>query len=130
MRELGGRPHSRLAPPASTMTFLVLLALQATAFSASLDLDPADDLNEEEFSEYFHHSNSDLSDGEKLEREEALVENEKIIKETNSLFLAGRIQWWDKVNENSDLPPDKFLAEKTGALVPSLGRGSLEPLEV
>ena len=54
----------------------VLIALLATAFSASLDLDPADDLNEAEFAEYFHHSDSNLSDGEKLEREEALVENQ------------------------------------------------------
>ena len=58
------------------------------------------------------------------------MENEKIIKETNSEFLAGRIHWWDKVNSDSDLPADKFLAEKTGAQMPSLGRGLLAPLEV
>ena len=112
------------------MTSLVLLALLAAAFCASLDLDPADDLNEEEFAEYFHHYDSQLSDGEKLQREEALVENEKIIRETNAEFLAGKIHWWDRVNEDSDLPSDEFQSEKTGARVPSLGRGLLEPLEV
>ena len=80
---------------ASTITSLLLLVFLAAPFSASLDLDPADDLKEEEFAEYFHHSDSDLSDGQ-LEREEALVENEKIIRETNSEFLAGRILCWDK----------------------------------
>ena len=58
------------------------------------------------------------------------MENEKIIRETNAEFLAGKIHWWDRVNEDSDLPSDEFKSEKTGARVPGMGRGLLEPLEV
>ena len=108
---------------------LVLTSLVALAFSATIDLDPEDDINEEEFVKYFHVE-EEVSDAEKLRREEALVENEKIIKETNEEFLAGKIEWWDEVNKDSDLPPDEFLSEKTGAKIPNSGRGLLEPLEV
>merc|ERR1719219_615104 len=101
------------------MKSLVLICLMAAAFSARLDLDPEDDLNEDEFEKYFHLSDS-LSDAEKLRREEALVNNENNIKKTNEEFLAGKITWWDRVNEDSDLPGDEFTEDKTGANIPNL----------
>merc|ERR1712142_334414 len=106
---------------------LILTSLLAGVHSATIDLDPEDGLNEEDFVDYFHLEEV-LSDGEKLRREEALVENEKVVKETNERFLAGEIEWWDRVNEDSDLPRETFISEKTGAKDPSGGRGLLEPL--
>ena len=71
-----------------------------------------------------------MSDAEKLRREEALVENERIVMETNERFLAGEIDWYDRVNEESDLPPEAFISEMTGAEVPDGGRGLVDPLPV
>ena len=106
--------------------YFVLACFLGSALAASLDLDPEDNLNEEEFEEYFHLEPVD-DPVEELKREEALVENENIIKETNQKFLDGEITWWDGVNEFADLPEDEFEAEKTGAVIPK-GRGLLEPL--
>ena len=75
----------------------------ASALAAKIDLDGNDNLNEEEFEDYFHLPEvTDLE--EKLKREEALVKNENLIKETNEEYLNGEITWWDDVNEFSDLP--------------------------
>ena len=73
------------------------------AFAAKLDLDPLDNLNEEEFEQEFHLDPVEDPE-EKLRREEALVENENLIKETNQEYLDGEISWWDEVNEFADLP--------------------------
>ena len=107
-------------------SFIVLFCLVAASYAASVDLDPEDSLNEEEFEEYFHVEPAD-DPVEELKREEALVENENLIKETNEKFLNGEISWWDGVNEFANLPEDEFESEKTGAKVP-VGRGLLEPL--
>jgi len=109
----------------------VLSCVLLVAFAAKLDLDPLDNLNEEEFEQEFH-LDPVTDPEEKLRREEALVENENLIKETNQEFLDGEISWWDEVNEFADLPKDEFDAEKTGAVIPSergYARGLLEPLE-
>ena len=108
---------------------LILISLLAPVLSATIDLDPEDGLDEEDFEDYFHQEEA-LSDAEKLRREEALVENERIVKETNERFLAGEIDWYDRVNEESDLPPEDFVSEMTGAKVPGGGRGLLDPLPV
>jgi len=110
------------------MKVLLLFCLTASIFAASVDLDPEDNLNEEEFEEEFHVAPAD-DPVEELKREEALVVNENMIKETNEMFLNGEITWYDVVNEFDNLPEGEFDAEKTGAVIPrSFGRGLLEPL--
>ena len=83
--------------------YLVFSCVLVAAFAAKLDLDPLDNLNEEEFEEEFHLDPVEDPE-EKLRREEALVENENLIKETNQEYLDGEISWWDEVNEFADLP--------------------------
>jgi len=112
------------------MKLLLLFCLTASIFAASVDLDPEDNLNEEEFEEEFHVAPADDPE-EELKREEALVVNENMIKETNEKFLNGEITWYDAVNEFDNLPEGEFDAEKTGAVIPNenvFGRGLLEPL--
>jgi len=111
--------------------YLIFNYLLVATFAAKLDLDPLDNLNEEQFEEEFHLEPVEDPE-EKLRREEALVENENLIKETNQEYLNGEISWWDEVNEFADLPEDEFDSEKTGAVIPaerSFARGLLEPLE-
>ena len=83
--------------------YLIFNYLLVATFAAKLDLDPLDNLNEEQFEEEFHLEPVEDPE-EKLRREEALVENENLIKETNQEYLNGEISWWDEVNEFADLP--------------------------
>jgi len=108
----------------------LLLFVTSYIYAASVDLDPLDNLNEEEFEEQFHVEPADDPE-EELKREEALVENENMIKEVNEEFLDGKITWYDEVNSFDNLPKDEFDAEKTGAIIPAergFGKGLLEPL--
>merc|ERR1711963_272287 len=90
----------------SLKIFLVssfLIALCAGQHANPADLDPLDEINEDEFEEYFHVDRPE--DPEEYEkRKEALKENEKEIHEINEEFEAGDISWFDAVNEFSDLP--------------------------
>merc|ERR1712179_400924 len=112
-----------------TMKYIaILFFLLPLVFSASVaDLDPEDNLNEDEFEEYFHLPA--VTDPEEHERrEEALKENEALIKENNKLYMEGFRSWWDQVNEFADLPLDEFKSQKTGLTnETSYGRGLLEP---
>merc|ERR1712123_303571 len=113
-----------------TMKFIaILFFLVPCAFAASLDLDPEDDLDEDTFEEYFHLD--PVTDPEEHQRrEEALKENEALIKENNELYMAGFQTWWDEVNEFDDLPEDEFVSEKTGLINGSMyGRGLLQATE-
>merc|ERR1712168_1213383 len=96
----------------SLKIFLVssfLIALCAGQHANPADLDPLDEINEDEFEEYFHVDRPE--DPEEYEkRKEALKENEK---EINEEFEAGDISWFDAVNEFSDLPADEFIAQHT-----------------
>merc|ERR1712200_12394 len=102
----------------SLKIFLVssfLIALCAGQHANPADLDPLDEINEDEFEEYFHVDRPE--DPEEYEkRKEALKENEKEIHEINEEFEAGDISWFDAVNEFSDLPEDEFVAQHTGAI--------------
>merc|ERR1719219_2185157 len=105
----------------------VLFFLFPLVFSASIDLDPEDQLDEDAFEEYFHlPAVTDPVEHER--REEALKENEALIKENNELYMEGFRSWWDQVNEFADLPADEFESQKTGLTNESFyGRGLLEP---
>jgi len=79
------------------------------------DVDPNVNLTEEEFLEYFHVDPADDPEEEKR-RTEALAEHEEYIKQINQQYVDGKINWFDKVNEFSNLPDDEAEAEKTGLL--------------
>ena len=89
------------------------------------DLDADDNLTEEEFEEEF--GLEPVTDPEeKAKREEALEEAEAEVKEENEKYLNGEADWFEEINEFSDLPKDEFEAEKTGD-VEDFARGLLEP---
>ena len=91
------------------------------------DLDPYENVNEDEFEAMFDLAPADDPE-EEARRAEALKENEAKIKEENELFSEGKRTWFDAVNEFANLPEDEFEAEKTGEVdPPGFGRGLLEP---
>ena len=98
----------------------------------AVNLDPLDNLDEAAFEKYFGLDPVEDA-AEFARREQALAENEAEIKKVNAEFVEGEVSWFDGVNEFSDLPADEFLAEKTGAVMPSsndtttYGRGLLMP---
>merc|ERR1719370_642454 len=108
----------------------ILFFLLPLVFSASVaDLDPEDNLNEDEFEEYFHLPL--VTDPEEHERrEEALKENEALIKENNDKYMEGIVSWWDAVNEFADLPTDEFEEQKTGATDGSILLGPLSRIVI
>jgi len=94
------------------------------------EMDDEDNYDEDSFEQEF--GLEPITDPEEKERrEEALWENEEIVKEENEDYLSGKKTWFDKVNEFADLPEDEFEKEKTGELKPpgvrSFGRGLLHP---
>ena len=107
---------------------LLLAALAVGQHANPMDLDPLDEISEEEFEDYFHVSPP--TDPEEMEkRKEALSEHEKEIHEINEEFEAGEISWYDAINEYSDLPDDEFVHDHTGAITNfTEGRGLLNPI--
>merc|ERR1719297_462497 len=90
------------------------------------DLDADDNLTEEEFEEEF--GLDPVTDPEEKERrEEALEEAEAEVKEENEKYLNGEADWFEEINEFSDLPKDEFEKEKTGDVDTDYARGLLEP---
>ena len=89
------------------------------------DTDPQEELNEEQFEEEF--GLEPITDPvEKQRRQEALDEAEKAEKAQNDKFLNGKSDYWERINEWSDLPQDEFEKEKAGD-VENFARGLLEP---
>jgi len=107
---------------------LLLAALAVGQHANPMDLDPLDEISEEEFEDYFHVSPP--TDPEEMEkRKEALSEHEKEIHEINEEFETGEISWYDAVNEYADLPDGEFVHDHTGAITNfTEGRGLLNPL--
>ena len=93
-------------------SFILWIALIVTP---SYQTDPKflEDLNEEEFEELFNLPKITDPDVYK-KRNDALMQNENSIKETNKEFLAGDIDWFDGLNSFDDLTEEEFVAEKTG----------------
>ena len=90
------------------------------------DLDADDNLTEEEFEEEF--GLDPVTDPEeKAKREEALEEAEAEVKAENEKYLNGQAEWFEEINEFSDLPKDEFEKEKTGDVDTDYARGLLEP---
>jgi len=110
--------------------FLLVSSSVALPSKPVLDLDPNDSLGEKEFEKKFNKEEKENFDEEEYEkRKEALKENEAMVKKENEEFEEGKIEWYEKINEDSDLPKDEFEKEKTGLIMPEeYGRGLLEPL--
>ena len=89
------------------------------------DLDANDNLTEEEFEEVFG-LDPVTDEEEKARREAALEAVEKEVKEENEKYLNGEAEWWEEINEWSDLPMEEFQAQKTGEKE-MYGRGLVEP---
>jgi len=101
-------------------------------YSAYGDIDDEDNLDEDDFEAEF--GLDPITDPEEKEkREEALWENEELVKEENEEYLEGKKTWFDKINDFADLPEDEFESEKTGELTPpgsrSFGLGLIHPPE-
>ena len=92
----------------------LILALLCVSLEAS-DLDPNDDLTEEEFLHRF--GKTPPSDPEEYRRrEEALKHSEAEVKKVNEEYIHGNKTWYEAINEYSDLPEDEFIRERTGAI--------------
>ena len=108
----------------------VLLFQLAVSQHANFDdLDPNDEMSEDEFEEYFNKEKPEDPE-EYKRREEALKEHEKEIHDVNAKYQGGDSSWFDEVNEYSDLPDDEFVRDHTGAMNETNieeGRGLLAP---
>jgi len=97
----------------SSVLFLAL-TLSSTITS---DIDPLDDISEEEFRKHFHLR--PITDPKEFaQREQALKEHEAKIKEVNQQYQRGEKNWFAKVNDFADLPDELFMAQKTGLVYP------------
>ena len=87
--------------------------------------DPMVELDEEQFEIEF--GLEPITDPvEKERRQKALEKAEKDEKEQNDKFLNGKSDFYERLNEWSDLPEDEFEKEKAGD-VENFARGLLEP---
>merc|ERR1712038_1864497 len=93
------------------------------------DMDPDDNMTEEEFEKAFDQE--PVTDPkEKAKRAEALKEAEEEVKKENEKFEHGKAEYWEEIQEWSDLPKDEFEKTKTGDNDNKQhGRGLVEPKE-
>jgi len=88
------------------------------------DLDPNDNLDEDEFLSEFGEVIEDPAEIEK--RAKALKKHEEEVKRINREYIEGKSQFFEKINPYSDLPDDEFRKERTGVIItPQYSRGVL-----
>merc|ERR550539_149340 len=86
------------------------------------DLDPEDGLDEDQFETEF--GLDPITDpAEKAKRKTALKDAEAEVKKENKKYLNGKADWYEQINEFSDLPEEEFEKEKTGLLPANFTRG-------
>merc|ERR1719244_2056474 len=90
-----------------------LTTCQIVSAISSVDLDPNDNLDDDEFRAKFGLEELTDPDERKL-RLEALKDHEEIVKRENYKYAKGQRTWYDKINEFSDLTDGETIAEKTG----------------
>ena len=78
-------------------------------------VDDLDNVTLEEFLEDFGLDEVD-DPKEMAAMEEALAENEEVVKEANEAYANGEQTWFDEINDFDDEPIDEFMAEHTGLL--------------
>ena len=91
------------------------------------ELDADDELSEEAFEAQF--GEEAVTDPAELERRRArLAEEEQEVRQENEEFLEGSKEWFERIDEYSDLPFDEFEAERTGDVdSKKFARGLLHP---
>jgi len=91
------------------------------------DNDPDNSLGEDEFETEFGVDK--ITDPEeKAKRKKALKDSEAEVKKENKKYLNGKADWFEHINEFSNLPEDEFLKEKTGFnQVEEYARGFIMP---
>lgn len=107
---------------------LLQLAMSGLLREDEEEMDANVELSEEAFEEQF--GETPITDPVELERHrQRLAEVEADVKEVNKEYMEGKKEWFERIDEFSDLPEGEFDAERTGALVPNdgLGRGALVP---
>ena len=94
------------------------------------DTDPDNSLGEDEFETEFGVDK--ITDPEeKAKRKKALKDSEAEVKKENKKYLNGKADWFEHINEFSNLPEDEFLKEKTGFnQVEEYARGFIMPENV
>jgi len=110
----------------SVASALLLIQLGSPKYVSNRDLDPLDNLDENEFIDHFDLNTID--DKEEFgRRQAALASHEKEVKAVNKEFEEGKKTWHDAINKFSDLPDDEFVQKKTG-MKNNYATGMLEPL--
>jgi len=95
-----------------------------------LDLDPNEDLNDDEFRAKFGLRRI-RSPRLKAKREKALRRHEAIIKKQNVAYAQGRKTWYERVNDFADLTDKERTAQKTGLRQPKgRGRGLIQHTDI
>ena len=111
----------------------IILVLTITQFEMAFsrigvysdeDIDPNDNLDEDEFLSEFGEVVDDPVEKEK--RSEALKIHDDHIKRINRAYLEGKVRFFEKINPYSDLPDDEFRKGRTGVIIrPQYSRGVL-----
>jgi len=108
------------------VTTVAIFGLCKVTHALPRDLDPMDDMDENQFIEHFHLKK--IQDKAEFERrQKALKQNEEEVKKVNADYAEGKKTWHDAVNKLSDLPADEFVQKKTG-MKKTYATGMLEPL--
>ena len=107
------------------ITLFSLFALAQASNTVPPEIDQLNNLSLDEFEDNFglDHITDPV---EKARREQALKENEDMVKKANEAYLNGETTWFEKINEFADLPKDEFEAGHTG-LVNDYARGLIIP---
>jgi len=108
------------------MRFFFLLAFLSLAISDTQrefgDLDDLDNIDEDEFEEYFSQER-DSDPREREKKRDALKQNEEMVKRENEEFLKGNKTWFARIDEYSNLPEEEFKQERNGMESPRKRRG-------
>ena len=99
------------------MLLLTSFLFISSSLAATLPegVDDLDNVTLEEFLEDFGLDEVD-DPKEMAAMEEALAENEEVVKEANEAYANGEQTWFDEINDFDDEPIDEFMAEHTGLL--------------
>lgn len=90
-----------------------------------LDLDPNEDLDDDDFRAKFGLKRV-RSSRLHAKRERALKKNERIVKKQNVAYARGRKTWFERINGFSDLTDRERTMKKTGLKKPGRGRGLIQ----
>jgi len=99
------------------MLLLTSFLFISSSLAATLPegVDDLDNVTLEEFLEDFGLDEVD-DPKEMAAMQEALAENEEVVKEANEAYANGEQTWFDEINDFDDEPIDEFMAEHTGLL--------------